>query len=83
METEIERAALLPDGRVVVAGQFEYFDRSLRHRFAVLKADGTVDQSFDSGDLLTPPRGCDEFIGGLLAQPDGKISLPCEFNCSA
>lgn len=73
--SKIERAALLPDGRIAVAGRFNYFGPAARNSVAILRPDGRPDESFDSGDLILPSASGDLFLGGLVAQPDSKILI--------
>ena len=45
----VRAVAVLPDGRVYVAGQFNHFDAAIRHGVARLNPDGSLDPSFDPG----------------------------------
>ncbi|HSH37917.1 MAG TPA: hypothetical protein VK993_03950, partial [Chthoniobacterales bacterium] len=72
--TSVERVATLPNGRVAVGGPFNHFDAVPRRALAVLHADGTVDQTFDAGDLIKPAATNGELtVSSLVAQPDGKL----------
>lgn len=74
---KIDFARLLPNGKVVIAGSFDYLGNLPRHRIAVLNRDGTPDETFDAGDLLVVPyREAD--LRGLFAQSDGKIFVSFE-----
>jgi len=65
-------ATLLPSGKIVVYGDFNYFDQVPRDRLAVLNGDGTVDEGFDAGDLLSADfRNYD--VRTVVGQPDGEI----------
>ena len=71
---KIERAALLPDGRIAVGGPFTHFNDVPRRGLALLHHDGTVDESFDAGELVTLQYIVgNSTIRGLVAQPDGKL----------
>ncbi len=59
-------ATLLSNGKIVVYGDFNYFDQVPRDGLAVLNADGTIDEGFDAGDLLSAGFT-------VIGQPDGKI----------
>jgi uncharacterized delta-60 repeat protein len=63
----IDAIALQPDGRVIVAGEFNVFDGVPRERIARLNADGSLDTSFDPG------LGFDKIVESLQLQPDGKV----------
>ncbi len=69
----IDRAALLPDGRIAVAGRFTHFAGVPRRTVAVLHRDGSVDPTFDPGNLFVPSPSGDLVIPSLVAQPDGKL----------
>lgn len=71
-----------PDGKLLVAGQFDRFDGQQAGGLVRLNADGTVDSGF------SVPRGIAEFyltrdkfqsIRALALQPDGKIMVGGEF----
>jgi uncharacterized delta-60 repeat protein len=49
----IDHAALLPNGKIVITGGFNYIDRITRTGIAVLNSDGTPDLTFDARALLT------------------------------
>jgi uncharacterized delta-60 repeat protein len=66
---EVDGAALLPDGKLLIAGQFNKIHGVTRHGMARLNVDGTLDASFDSGSVAqygakTP-----------IVQSDGKIII--------
>ena len=66
---EVDGAALQPDGKLLIAGQFNKIHGVTRHSLARLNINGTLDASFDSGDVAqygakTP-----------IVQPDGKIIM--------
>lgn len=61
--------AVLPDGRVLVAGQRTVFFGNLPNSVYRLNVDGTVDASFSTTVHLTMPRS----VADLAVQPDGKI----------
>lgn len=56
-----------PDGKYVVAGEFDRVNDVSRTSIARIAADGSIDQSFDGGTgFNAPPRE-------MITQPDGKI----------
>ena len=66
---EVEAVAVQPDGKVLIVGDFVTVGGSLRERVARLNGDGTLDNTFDAGDLA-------HYAGRVYAvavQPDGKI----------
>jgi uncharacterized delta-60 repeat protein len=78
--TAIDHAALLPNGKVVITGGFNYIDRAPRTGIAVLNSDGTPDLTFDPGTLLTldsiGSTGLDSIAvqgGKILVAFKGKI----------
>ncbi len=57
------------DGKLLIAGQFTRVHGVKRAGIARLATDGTLDSSFNPG------TGSDLGVGGVLAQPDGKILI--------
>ena len=62
---DISRIQLQPDGKVLISGRFNAVHTTQRFRIARLRADGSVDPTFDAGEGASPGR--------LALQPDGKI----------
>src|SRR6185503_18710842 len=58
-----------PDGKIVIGGQFTAVNGTSRNYIARLNADGTLDNSFNSGS------GPDNAIVSLALQPDGKLLI--------
>jgi len=65
---------ILPDGKIMIAGDFKKFNNITRMRVARLNPDGTLDESFDPG------LGADTIIYTLKVQNDGKIIIGGAFN---
>jgi uncharacterized delta-60 repeat protein len=63
----------LPDGRIVVTGNFTTYAGSTRNGIARLNADGTLDTSFDPGS------GANGEVQALAVQADGKILIGGSF----
>ncbi len=61
--------ALQPDGKIVVAGDFNRLNQVERNRIARLNPDGSVDPTFNPG------AGPNTGIRCLALQPDGKILI--------
>lgn len=75
----IDRACILPDGRIALAARCNYFDNAPRNSLVLLHPDGSLDTSFDSGDLLIDPStGARYLVNSLVAQSDGKILVAFE-----
>lgn len=64
--------ALMPNGKVVVAGDFNYVDRTPREAIAVLNHDGTPYLDFDANDLILS-EGLFASVSLVAVQPNGKI----------
>jgi uncharacterized delta-60 repeat protein len=73
-ESSIDQARLLPNGKIVIAGGFNYFDRISRTRIAVLNANGSVDPNFDAGTLMVAQGNSTPFRT-MTVQSDGKILI--------
>jgi uncharacterized delta-60 repeat protein len=67
-------AALQPDGKIIVVGEFTTVNGTGRTRIARLNADGSTDLSFNPG------TGADARVNTVLIQPDGKIYIGGNFN---
>lgn len=65
----IQAIAVLPDGRIAIAGNFTTYNGVTRNRVALLNSDGSLDPNFD------PDIGPDAVVNAILVQPDGKILL--------
>uniref|UniRef100_UPI002FDAB7AB ELWxxDGT repeat protein n=1 Tax=Flavobacterium sp. TaxID=239 RepID=UPI002FDAB7AB len=57
----------LNNGRILIGGSFTSYDGVSSNRIARLRADGTLDTSFNPGD------GADGRVESIVLQPDGKI----------
>lgn len=73
--SETLAAEFRPDGRLVLAGKFSRLRGAPRDGVVQLKADGSLDESFDPGDELTvsPPAGFSKHaaVSGLALDGDG------------
>ena len=63
----VYRLLVLPDGRILVAGDFNTLLGTSRHGLARLKADGTIDPTFDAGTQINGTAF------GPAVQDDGRI----------
>lgn len=72
----VRDAALLADGKVLVAGSRYVGGEPDRFAFVRFLADGTLDEAFGIGGLLvTPlaPAALAEYLSSVAVQPDGKV----------
>lgn len=58
-----------PDGRILVGGDFNFFNDTFRSKIARLLPSGTLDPSF------APPYGANDSVLSLALQADGKIFI--------
>jgi len=73
----VEALAVQPDGKILIAGEFDTVNGTTHRCIARLNADGTVDNSFDAGPISSTGY---LFIGSLALQADGKIVVGGNFN---
>jgi uncharacterized delta-60 repeat protein len=66
-----------PDGKILVAGEFNYFDGEQRAYLTRLNPDGSRDESFAAGDGAA--QMVPGFIQKIVLQPDGKILVGGNF----
>jgi uncharacterized delta-60 repeat protein len=69
----------LPDGKILVGGQFTSFSGMPRNCIARLHADGAVDATFEPGAGIAFTNGT-PFIEALAVGLDGKILVGGDFN---
>jgi len=63
----IKTSCLQPDGKLIVGGNFTYFNGDSRIRIIRINQDGSVDDTFDPFD------GFNYAVETIVLQPDGKI----------
>ena len=73
VEGWVTAAALQPDGKVIIAGEFTKLNGVDTVSFARLNFDGTTDATFNAGS------GFDDPPDTLAVQPDGKILASGDF----
>jgi len=56
-----------PDGKIILAGDFQIFDNVAQQHLVRINPDGTPDPSFNTG------AGPDQRIVDIVLQPDGKL----------
>jgi uncharacterized delta-60 repeat protein len=59
--------ARLPDGRILVGGEFAKYNGVTRRGLCRVWPDGTIDPSFDTGE------GFNEDVRAVAIQPDGRV----------
>ncbi|SDY22259.1 WD40 repeat domain-containing protein [Hymenobacter psychrophilus] len=64
----VNTLAVQPDGKVLVAGGFDFVNGALVGKLQRLNADGSTDATFNPNGT-----GANGYINDLLLQPDGKI----------
>lgn len=69
----LQSAAIQPDGKIVIGGDFTTVNGVNRTRIARLNADGSVDSAFDPG------VGAGNTIGTIVLQSGGKIVIGGNF----
>lgn len=69
----ITKAHVLPNGKILVVGNFTSFNEVSSNRIVRLNSDGTVDRDFNIG------TGFDENVNAIEVQSDGKILLGGSF----
>lgn len=65
----IADSALLPDGKLLIAGAFDTYAGTVRSRVARLEADGSLDVGF------APTATTDSNVTTISALPDGRVLL--------
>lgn len=75
----VEQAALLPDGRILLRGEFEAVNGHRRMRIARLQADGTIDRSFNPRFTNQGDEGS-VYFWNWRPLPDGKLMVYGEFD---
>lgn len=63
----VRTLALLPDGDIIIGGDFTLYRTATRNRLARVNPNGTLDSSFDPGP------GTDIGVTAIFAQPDEKV----------
>lgn len=64
---------LQPDGKILIGGDFAYYNEVARSKLARLNPDGSLDESFNPG------TGANKPVRTIAVQPDGKIVAGGDF----
>ena len=70
----ISAMAVMPDGKIIIGGQFSQYNGIASKNIARLNADGTLDTTFNVGS------GISSSIYTFCAQPDGKVIVSGDFS---
>lgn len=71
--SNITNVKVLPNGKILLAGNFEKFSGVPANKIVCLFPDGSIDHSFDAG------TGFDADVNAMVVQPNGKIILGGKF----
>lgn len=71
---EVNATAIQNDGKIIIGGEFTYYNGSASNYITRLNIDGTFDNSFNTG------YGANNIIRAIAIQPDGKIIVGGDFN---
>ncbi|WP_299824409.1 T9SS type A sorting domain-containing protein [uncultured Pontibacter sp.] len=63
-----------PDGKIVISGEFDYFNEIRTNKIVRLNSNGSLDNSFNSG------YGINATIDAIALQADGKIVIGGDFS---
>lgn len=77
-DSDIADLALQSDGRILVSGDFEKVSGVHRPFIVRLKADGTLDESFQPNG--GPVHDASTWVGAVAVQPDGRILIGGRFH---
>ena len=72
-DRQILAMALQPDGKIIIGGDFTYYNGTSYNRIVRLNENGTLDTSFSSG------AGLDNSAPAMVLQPDGKLLIGGHF----
>lgn len=73
---------LQPDGKILAAGYFVFFNGTQAHRIARLNSDGSIDTGFNTNPAFsgTVGSGTTTAIQDIALQPDGKVIAIGQFS---
>ncbi len=72
-DAPIDDLVVQSDGKIVIVGRFTSYNKVSQRYIARLNADGTLDQSFQSGQGASGP------LERIFIQPDGRLIIVGEF----
>ncbi len=65
----VETTAIQSDGKIIIGGDFSYYNGTARNRIARLNANGSLDATFNPG------TGADSYVETTSIQSNGKIII--------
>ena len=68
-DNNVDEITLQPDGKILVGGNFVFYNGSLNRRLIRLNSDGSIDNSFVTG------TGAVNTIQCIIVRPDGRIII--------
>lgn len=75
-DSQVNAAVPLPNGKIMIAGNFSEYNTVSRNGIARINADGSLDSSFNPGTGVPIVTGNSTFgISDLKVQADGKILI--------
>ncbi len=74
-DATVYKIALLPNGKIVLGGNFDNLNDTSRFRLGILNSNGTIDLSFEAGFDNDPANT----IRSMVLQPDGKLIIGGSF----
>jgi len=72
--SSIKAVVIQSDGKIIIGGEFSYYNETPVNNIARLNADGTLDVTFNS------ISGTDNLVNSISFQSDGKIIIGGQFN---
>lgn len=69
----VHASSILPDGKIIIGGDFWSYNGTTKIRLARLFPDGSLDTNFNNG------WGPDASVSSIFVQPDGKILITGHF----
>jgi uncharacterized delta-60 repeat protein len=69
----VQTITLQPDGKIIIAGAFNFWNSNPCHHIARLNADGSFDTTFDTS------VGADSYVWSTQVQTDGKVIVAGNF----
>lgn len=73
----VDSVVLQPDGKVIIVGSFNQVNGTTRHGIARLNANGSLDNTFDTGTGVG--TGYPEGVKAVSLQTDGKLVIAGNF----
>ena len=75
----VRAVAFQTDGKVIIAGDFNYYDGISRNGIARLNADGSLDAAFNTGTGTVNQYGSVASIYAIALQQNGKVLIGGQF----